>query len=231
MQSPWIQFIFPILTSGVQKTVKTDLSENCAFKERRARLYNNDQSLQLTLILLWTAKETALIINYSMFSGWLNNPWLLNVKRRNDGVSERSWYCNRSFGVHIWLLLHLNKCDDVCFSSSQLSMGEKSSSLTRMSIRACCENDRMGERIISRKLTGPANRGVVMRGEAERRRRPTAHQMPEIDSNTELYETWSAYEATYAYSEIAVFFNHMYKKAAWELNVARWDCQKRLQSN
>ena len=40
----------------------------------------------------------------------------------------------------------------------------------------------------------------------ERRRRPTAHHMSEIDWNTELYETRFANEAKYAYSEIAVFF-------------------------
>ena len=90
---------------------------------------------------LSTAKETTLASNYSICSGRLINPWLLNLKQRNDVVSERMWYCNRSFGVHIWLLVHSNKYVDVWFSSSQLSTGEKFSSLARVSMRGLpCES-------------------------------------------------------------------------------------------
>ena len=55
------------------------------------------------------AKETTLASNSEIFSWWLNNSPLLDVKHCNDVVSERRWYCNRSAGLHQWLHVRSNK--------------------------------------------------------------------------------------------------------------------------
>ena len=50
--------MFAVLTSGVEKTVEVFFQETVSSDRRTARLYNNDQSLQFTLMLLSIAKKT-----------------------------------------------------------------------------------------------------------------------------------------------------------------------------
>lgn len=102
---------------GRAEAVKIDCQKTVPLNRRTTKSCNNDHSLQFILMPLSPAKKTAPASSFCIFSGWLINSWLVNIERADDVVRGRKWYDNRAF--------ELRKCDDVSFSSSRISTGEK----------------------------------------------------------------------------------------------------------
>ena len=112
---------------------------------------------RVPLVLLSTAKGMALANDYRIFSEWLNNSWL-----PIQSIGKTWWMGKKHTATGA--LDSTNDCLSVRMNAVMSGViltnlngretGEIFSSLARVSIRACHENHRMGEQIISPKLRG-----------------------------------------------------------------------------